>query len=103
MDISGSCEKKSVRARRMILEVENALQLESPDNIKANFKEWQLEFPTLFSILLRGNYDREMLAMMLAQVEMTESGKTNQHDASVAIGTILVDRFVKPQLGPSKE
>jgi hypothetical protein len=36
--------------------------------------------------------------MMLKQLEKMESGSTSQHNASVAVGGALVDRFVKPQL-----
>jgi hypothetical protein len=43
-------------------------------------------------------YNREFLAMMLDQLDKKERGKTTQHDASVAVGTMLVDRIVKPQL-----
>ncbi len=36
--------------------------------------------------------------MMLHQLERVERGAASQHDASVAVGTVLVDEIVKPQL-----
>ena len=107
VDISGSVpavvEKKSVRARRMIQEVEAALKIGNAASVSAQFSEHQLEFPTLFAILLRRDYPRDVLASLLSQLEKVESGQTSQHDASVAVGGVLVDRFVKPQLGLSSQ
>jgi hypothetical protein len=36
--------------------------------------------------------------MMVDQLERVERGSVSQHNASVAVGTVLVDRIVKPQL-----
>ena len=94
-------EKKSVVARRMIEEVGEALKTESPASVSARFSDYQAEFPKLFAILLNRDYPRDVLLMMIAQIENVENGKTSKHDASVAVGAVLVDRFVKPQLGPA--
>ena len=51
MDISGaSVEKKSVVARRMIKEVNEAKLTQTPASISAGFADYQKEFPTLFNI-----------------------------------------------------
>ena len=111
VDVSGSCcvdvsgarcvaaepEKKSIVARRMIAEVEAALKTESAASVSARFSEYQLEFPKLFAILLNRDYPRDVLSLMIAQLEKVENGKTTQHDASVAVGSVLVAQFVKPQ------
>lgn len=91
-------EKRSVRARRMILEVESALETMTAAQVSNQFIEWQKEFPKLFEIVITRTYDRGIMAMMIDQLERVERGSTSQHDASVAVGTILVDRIVKPQL-----
>jgi hypothetical protein len=36
--------------------------------------------------------------MMLQQLERMERGAVSQHEASVAVGTVLVEEIVKPQL-----
>ena len=90
-------EKKSVVARRMIAEVEEALRTESAASVSARFSEYQLEFPKLFAILLSRDYPRDVLSLMIAQLEKVENGRTSQHDASVAVGSVLVAQFVKPQ------
>ena len=91
-------EKRSVRARRMIQEVDEALQTNTPLQVTTMFPEWQKEFPRLFELLLKPNYDRGILVVMLEQLERVEGSTTSQHNASVAVGSLLVDRIVKPQL-----
>lgn len=95
---STETEKRSLRVRRMIQEVESALQTQTPLQVSTQFAEWQTEFPKIFEMLLTRNYDREILNMMLAQFEKVERGSKSQHDASVSVGTVLVDKIVKPQL-----
>lgn len=91
-------EPKSVRVRRMIEEVEAALTTQTPAVVSSQFAEYQKEFPKIFEMLLTRSYRREFLTMMLAQLERMERGAVSQHDASVAVGTVLVDEIVKPQL-----
>ena len=101
MDISGAPEKKSVVARRMITEITEALKTQTPAQVSSGFANYQLEFPTLFAILLRPNYRTDLLEMMISQLEMIENGQMSQHDASVSVGTVLVEQLVKPQINPA--
>ena len=96
--MADSAEKRSVRCRRMIQEVESALEIQSPAVVAGQFADWQKEFPKIFEMVLTRTYSRELMAMMLQQLERVESGATTQHNASVAVGTVLVDEIVKPQL-----
>ena len=95
-------ETKSTRARRMVVEVESALSTKTGAQVSAEFPEFQKEFPKLFEMLLTRTYPRDILGMMLDQLERVERGSKSQHDASVAVGTVLVDRIVKPQLETKK-
>ncbi len=105
MDTSGAIvthvatEAKSVRARRMIEEVETALRSQSPAQVSSIFPDYQKEFPKIFEMLLTRDYPTDILEMMLKHLEKIEDGRSSKHNASVAVGTVLVDRFVKPQLG----
>jgi hypothetical protein len=92
-------EKRSVRVRRLIQEVEAALQTQTAAQVCAQFAEYQKEFPRIFEMVLSRTYNRDLMAMMIEQFERVERGSTSQHDASVAVGTVLVDKIVKPQLG----
>jgi hypothetical protein len=55
-------------------------------------------------MVLTRTYPRDILEMMLQNLEKMEAGRMSQHNASVAVGGVLVDRFVKPQLeGKNKD
>lgn len=91
-------ESKSVKVKRMILEVEEALREETPAQISARFADYQKEFPKIFEMILTRTYPRDVMEMMIQQLEKMEAGNVSQHNASVHVGGVLVDRFVKPQL-----
>ena len=91
-------EPKSVRARRMVTDVEAALATQTPAQVSSQFAEYQREFPKIFEMLLTRTYRRDFLDMMIGQLERVERGATSQHNASVAVGTLLVEEIVKPQL-----
>lgn len=97
--MDSTTERKSERARRMIVDVELALRTESPATVASQFAAYQKEFPRIFEMLIAQNYNREFLAMMITQLERVEAGEISQHNASVEVGTVLVDKIVKPQLG----
>ncbi len=91
-------EPRSEKVRRLINEVEEALRTKTPAQVTADFADFQTEFPKIFEMVLTRTYPRDILDMMLRQLGKMETGSTSQHNASVAVGGVLVDRFVKPQL-----
>ena len=91
-------ETRSTKVRRMVEEVESALREETPAQVSAKFSDYQKEFPKIFEMLLTRTYPRDILEMMIQQLEKMEAGNVSQHNASVHVGGVLVDRFVKPQL-----
>ena len=98
-----SSPSKSDRVRTMILDIEDAMKTKNPAQIGAEFAEYQKEFPSIFAMLLKKDYRRDILAMMVDQLDKIEQGNISQHNASVNVGTILVDRIVKPQLGGAEK
>ena len=98
----GENERRSVYVKRVIAEIEKELESQTGAQVSAHFGEFQKEFPKIFEMVLTRTYNREFLAMMLDQLDKKERGKTSQHDASVAVGTLLVDRIVKPQLAKAQ-
>jgi IS4 transposase len=94
---------KSARVREMILDIEDAMKTKTPAQIGAEFADYQKEFPSIFAMLLKKDYRRDILAMMVDQLDKMERGDLTQHNASVNVGTMLVDRIVKPQLKSSKK
>lgn len=89
---------RSALLRQMILDVEEALKTKTPAQVSAEFAEYQKDYPTVFETLLKKEYRRDILAMMVDQLDKVERGMVTQHNASVAVGTVIVDRIVKPQL-----
>lgn len=101
----------NVQVRRIVADVEDALKTQSPAQVAAQFPEYQKKFPILFSKILDPKCPRALLAMMVDQIEKMENDarkkavgniqsayKKTEHSASVAVGTVLVDKIVKPQL-----
>jgi hypothetical protein len=97
-EMSSDQEKRSVRVRRMIQDVELALQTQTPAQVSSQFADYQKEFPKLFEMVLTRTYNREIMSTLIDQYERVERGTKSQHDASVVVGTVLVDTIVKPQL-----
>lgn len=91
-------ERRSERARRMIEEVEDALKTQTPAQVCSQFAEWQKEFPKIFEMIVSQTYNRSFMNVMLEQLDKVERGIVSQHNASIAVGTLLVDGIVKPQL-----
>jgi hypothetical protein len=91
-------EPRSIYVKRMIMEIDNALETQTGAQVSGQFGDFQKQFPKIFETLLTRTYDRGKMAFMIDQLDKKERGLTTQHDASVVVGTMLVDRIVKPQL-----
>jgi hypothetical protein len=99
--MSDQNEKKSIRVRRMIAEINEALKTKVASSVAAQFPDYEKEFPAIFKVLMNPDstlYPPNVLEMMIMQLEKMENGQISQHDASVAVGSVLVDKFVKPTL-----
>lgn len=86
---------KAERVKIMIEEVSKALLSSPPSVVSERFPNYRTEFPQLFAMLLRPDCDYQILQHMVQQLEKVEAGKQTQHQASVSVGTVLVDTFVK--------
>lgn len=62
------------------------------------YPDFAQHYPTLFEKLFDPNLDITTLRYMLAQKEKMNSNKLTEHDASIKVGTLLVDKYVKPSL-----
>ena len=52
----------------------------------------------IFNICLSDKYDSNRLKFMLTMANQVRSGGISEHDASVKVGSELVENIVKPQL-----
>jgi hypothetical protein len=102
MDEEVRANKRSVVARRMIadLQVARARGMSTKAILDdVHLARWKAEFPRLFEMVLDPKCSPAMLNAMLRQLEAVEAGSRSTHEASVAVGTLLVNQYVRPTLG----
>jgi hypothetical protein len=100
MDASIREAKRSRSARQMVSEIRAAAALgKKAEVIREELKAWSEEYPRLFDMVLDPEHSPVMLDAMLLQLEAVEVGRRSTHDASVTVGTMLVNSFVRPKLG----
>ena len=102
MDADIRASRRSVGARALVDAVRAArtrgltvTQMEN-DSVIAPLKA---AYPKMFAMVTDPEHSPAMLNAMLAQLEAIEVGRKTTHDASVHVGTVLVNEFVRPKLG----
>jgi len=73
-------------------------QKESKEVYTTKYEEFSKKYPTLFEKLFEPNFDKAVLRYMLNQKEKINLNKQTEHNASIKVGTMLVDKYVKPNL-----
>jgi len=102
IDASIRASRRSTGVRQMISDVRAAQARGlAPHEIQVEpvTARWAEEYPRLFAMLLDPECSEAMLNAMLAQLEAVESGARSAHEASVTVGTALVNSYVRPRLG----
>jgi hypothetical protein len=100
MDASIREAKRSRSARQLVTEVRAAVARGQEEAaIREELKAWAEEYPKLFDMVLDPEHSPAMLDAILLQLEAVEAGRRSTHDASVTVGTMLVNSFVRPKLG----
>jgi hypothetical protein len=56
------------------------------------------KYPRLHSVCTRDDFDVRVFDQLMAAKKKLESKELNAHDASVEVGALLVDKYVKPKL-----
>jgi hypothetical protein len=70
---------------------------QNDEEIKAALGTFVTQFPTLFQYAVEPHFDYKQFEKMLSMLDKMGSG-LSQHQASVQVGQILVDKYVKPML-----
>ena len=100
MDSEIRNNKRSVGARALVEAIKAAQKRGlSNEEIEKELAQEKEDYPKLFGMVLDPRHSPAMLYAMLSQLEAVEGGAKSTHDASVAVGTILVNSFVRPKLG----
>jgi hypothetical protein len=87
------------RAEYVKARVEEARRLralgQNDEQIKAAMGSFVTQYPTLFQMAMAEPFDERQFKIMLGMLERMAGGMT-QHEASVRIGQVLVDKYVMP-------
>ena len=71
------------------------------NDIKIDNEELSKNFSSIFIVIEKKNFDLkelQRLGYMINMAKKVHLGNMKEHDASVAVGQVLVDEIVKPQL-----
>jgi hypothetical protein len=68
---------------------------QNDEQIKAAMGSFVTQYPTLFQMAMSEPFDERQFKIMLGMLERMAGGMT-QHEASVRIGQVLVDKYVMP-------
>ncbi len=79
----------------------NDIRFKVNNNIKINDDEYidfKKNYENLYKISIKKEFDIKQFNFFLYKLKQIEENKISQHDASVAIGSVLVDKYVKPEI-----
>jgi hypothetical protein len=69
---------------------------ESLDFYESKYPGFSSNYPVLSEKLFEKDLDKDTLKYLLNEKQKIAQNKTTQHDASIKVGSLLVDRYVKP-------
>ena len=100
MDAQIRDARPSVRARALVDAI-RACQARglTPEAMAEELKAEKEAMPRLYEMVTAPGHSEELLNAMLAQLEAVEGGRKSTHEASVHVGTMLVNSYVRPKLG----
>lgn len=70
---------------------------QNDEEIKAALGAFVTQYPTLFQYAVEPHFDYKQFEKMLSMLDKMGAG-LSQHQASIQVGQILVDKYVKPML-----
>lgn len=93
-----SPKERAAYVRERVDEIRRLIALGQNDiQIKAALGAFVEKYPTLFQYAVRTDFDVKQFEMMMSMLDKMGAGMT-QHQASIAVGQKLVDKYVKPML-----
>jgi hypothetical protein len=93
-----SPKERAAYVRERVDEIRRLIALGQNDiQIKAALGAFVEGYPTLFQYAVRTDFDVKQFEMMMGMLDKMGAGMT-QHQASIAIGQKLVDKYVKPMI-----
>lgn len=68
------------------------------DEFKKKYKDFKDSCPGIFDMIINKNCNFELLKTLVEHKKLMEKGFLTEEKASEKVGSILVDKFVKPNL-----
>ncbi len=65
---------------------------------ESDYSEFAKEYPKLYSMCLNKHFNKEQMNFFLAKLKQVEDNEKTEHEASVDVGTLLVNKYVKSQI-----
>lgn len=67
------------------------------------YPSFSKRYPTLSQKIFEKDFDENIIKYMLNQMTKMNANKQTEKDASIKVGTLLVDTFVKPTLEKNQQ
>ena len=91
--------KKDRKSNRALLK-KSFIEFETM--MKEKYPVFSEKYPEIFKQAIMGTLDMGMFKYMLIMLKQMESGSITEHNASVKVGQVLVDKYVKPLIDEDK-
>tara|TARA_B100000035_G_C20937250_1_gene525772 strand:- start:737 stop:1060 length:324 start_codon:yes stop_codon:yes gene_type:complete len=72
-------------------------------DMKEKYPEFNESHPEIFKSVLSGSLDMNMFKYMISMLKKMERGNITERNASIEVGQVLVDKYVKPLVDDNKK
>ena len=66
------------------------------DEMRETHAHFAEHYPEIFKSVVAGTMEMNMFKYMISMLRNMERGNINEKNASIAVGQVLVDKYVKP-------
>jgi hypothetical protein len=63
-----------------------------------DYLEFKKNYEFLYNMCIKEDFDNKQFEFFLFKLKQIEHNTISEYDASVSIGTLLVEKYVKPQI-----
>lgn len=88
---------KSPEINKIVKEIRQKITNNIPVNDQ-DYEDFKKEYPMLYKTSMAKDFEQRQLDFFLMKLKQIEDNKTSEHDASVSVGSLLVDKYVKPNI-----
>lgn len=82
----------------IVTKIHNHTSTNKKEKFNGEYSDFAKNHPVLFEMACSPNFDFERFKHMITLKKSIDEGKISQHDASVEVGTVLYDAYVKDKI-----